>query len=64
MSGGHWGVGVSGLYWGLAGTLGTQGPEGFRGLLRDVGSVGDSIWGCQGVSGGVKGVTSDMTVQC
>ena len=28
VSGGIRGVGVSGVYWGLTGTLGTQGPEG------------------------------------
>ena len=28
--GGIGGVGVSGEYWGLAGSVGTQGPEGYR----------------------------------
>ena len=27
-----WGVGVSGVYWGLAGTVGTQDQKGYRGI--------------------------------
>ena len=41
---------MSGIYWGLAGTLGAEGPEGVyghQGAFRLLGGVG-AIWACQG----------------
>ena len=52
---------VSGVYWGLAGSVGTQGPEGYRWHKGE-------LWaprGCRGVGGhkrgirGVRGVLGD-----
>ena len=42
--------GHQGVYWGLAGTLGTHGPEGYWGI-RGLLGVGAN-WGCQGCIGG------------
>ena len=40
---------MSGVYWGLAGTLGTQGPEGYRGIWGLLWGVGGLFKGHQGV---------------
>ena len=43
------------MYWGLEGTLGTQEPDGYRGIRGIgwlLGSVG-SVWVIRGVSAGV-----------
>ena len=56
------GVGVSGVYSGLVGSVGTQGPEGFRwhwGLLGDFRGVGAS-GGCQGCQGCIGGIRSPL----
>ena len=60
MSGGCWGppgrlgpsggVGVSGVHWGLEGSLGTQVPAWYRWHQRSLRGVGVSA-GCQGVLG-------------
>ena len=47
---GFQGVGVSGVYWGLAGTVGTQGPEGYRGHKGTL-RVPRGVGGHFGVSG-------------
>ena len=49
--GGIGGVGVSGLYWGLAGTVHTQGPEGYR----DIWGVLGAPIGCRGLFWGIRG---------
>ena len=66
--GGHWGasrgVGVSGVYWGLPGTVGTQGQKRYWGireyweLLGGVGGVG-AVMGVSGASEGVLGAGRD-----
>ena len=55
------------MYWGLAGTPGTQEPEGVQGgsgalgAPKNVESVKGPFWGCKGASGGVgfRGVLGD-----
>ena len=60
--GGHQGLyGVSGVYWGLAGSVGTQGQKGYRwhmGHLRIPRGIGDVVhhMGASGDVGGVRGV--------
>ena len=47
----HQGVGVSGVYWGLAGTLGTWARRGIGGI-RCIGVPR----GCRGCYGGIRGI--------
>ena len=46
--------GVSGVYWGLAGSVGTHRPEGYRWHKGGMGSSG--MYGVLGPLGGVRGV--------
>ena len=52
--GGIRGVGVSGVYWGLAGTLGTQDHKGIEGIRGHWGTL-RGCRGCFEVSGGIRG---------
>ena len=57
--GSFWGIRVSGVYWGLTGTLGSQGPEGYQRVLG-------GSWGCRGhlgVSGVYWGLAGTLGTQ-